>query len=135
MISHAWTVICERTSVDSVTNNISLDVVEQLNGSSPVEPPQGNLLLPYPLRVASLWYRSDGDPEHAEAVVQMHDPNAQLLGEFRVPIDAESRRVRTVVTLGAVPYTSPGIYFFVVRLLDAEVARVPLEIRVEAASD
>ena len=38
MINHAWTVICEKSIIDRDTNNVSLDVLEQVNFKMPLLP-------------------------------------------------------------------------------------------------
>lgn len=62
MIHHAWTVLCARSLIDRDTNNISLDVLEQLNVQIP--PPlqgAGGFVLPARLEVVSLWFRAAED--------------------------------------------------------------------------
>lgn len=135
MIEHAWSVVCDKTIVDSDSNNISLDAVEQLSvGGLEVPAEKEAVMLPYRLTVASLWYRTDPDVEATgKARILFLAPNSEELGRFEVDLDlAGHERSRTRCVMQAIPIAGPGRYLFVVELkLDSDwmpVARIPYQV-------
>ena len=133
MIRHAWTVICNRLVVDKESNNLSLDVLEQIEIELGAPAPDAKVkLFPIELRIVSLWYRDGAVAEGASAYADFVDPNGQPLGRFEFTIELEKERHRTIGQLPAVPYTVDGTYRVIVRLRAGdelmEVAQVPLAI-------
>jgi hypothetical protein len=138
MVKHAWSVLCDKAIVDNLTNNLSLDVIEQITiivGDVPTEAP--GILVPTPLTLVSLWYRSDPDsPCQGRVRIRIVSPNNENVGESSMEIDlTPSGRARTLCRMNAlpIPMGQAGIFKFVVELQEEdwrEVANVPLEIAV-----
>jgi hypothetical protein len=141
MIKHAWTVLAERAKIDRDTNNISLDVLEQvgLTGIIPQENVAG-IAAPFQMEVVSLWYRdNDNVPERSRGRVEIHGPRQERLGHTDFDIDLTSfLRLRTKSPLQALPIPMPAVsgrYLFVV-LLESNgefnrVAEVPLQVELQ----
>lgn len=137
MISHAWTVVCEKSIIDKETNNISLDVLEQLNIQTPPLPDDApGFILPAPIQIVSLWYlQGVGNGARGRAQTRFLAPNGEQVGKIEFDIDlTQHRRSRTRGFLSGlpIPRSQSGWFQFVVELeLEnkwVEVARVPLEI-------
>ena len=138
MLRHVWTVLCRTSSVDKDSNNISLlEVTEQLGGIlvGPVQPPA----LPFPLTLVTLWCRSEpSTPVRGNSRLRVVGPDgADLIEPTVQDVNLmEHLRTRLRASLAAIPYSGPGFYEYVMeRETDTaaweEVARVPLEVKVE----
>lgn len=135
-VRHVWTVVCEKTVVDRQTNNVSMDVLEQLNlsAASLQQQEEGNLVA-HPIVVASYWYRANVDTAaRGNARVSVRDPHDKELGAVDIDVDLTKLvRLRTFCRMGGLPVSGPGYYFFVTEMQNGEgqweeVARVPLQI-------
>lgn len=137
MIEHAWTVVCEKTALDQETGNITLDAVDCINLTGPIDPP-GLTMLPRRIDVVSFWFRRDAEgPEQARATVELLTSTGNPVTRFALDLGFERgelrRRTRHILT--ALPHVGPDRYEFVVTLRDSsdspprEVTRVPLEVR------
>lgn len=139
MIRHAWTVLCDKVIIDRDSNNVSLDVVEQLNVSLP-EQPDGAIAIPCRLRLATLWFRDDAsDVERSRARVRVLGPDGNELGRFETAIEfaPKTRRLRSFASLDVLPVSSSGVFEFVTEIYVkgtwSERARVPLQVHVEVS--
>jgi hypothetical protein len=135
MISHAWTVVCSKTLIDIDSNNISLDVSEQIKIQGLSESKNQTIAIPgFTLTVASLWYRGNPDtPERGAGRIKYIDPNGFELGTFALDLNLEKvSRLRTRATLPRVPIRGSGWYFFVIEQkvdeMWVEMAKIPHEI-------
>ena len=134
MIEHAWTVLCDKVLVDEETQNISLDVIDQLTALVAPIPAGGAVLIPNRLQIVSLWYRRDpAIASRQRARVRMIDPDDRQLGEVPVDLDLTStERLRTRGMLSGVPVTKSGWYHFIVEVEEQGawkvVANVPLQV-------
>lgn len=138
MVLHAWSVLVEKSIIDAETNNISLQVMEQLNVNilEMGEDAEG-ILVPIKCEVVSMWYRDDKEqPEHGTARIIILGPNDQELGQIGLQIDlTQYERLRTRSRLEALPIPVNDREFrlrFVVELVsnqkNVELARIPLEV-------
>lgn len=131
MIRHIWTVLCDKTIVDRDTNNVSLDVLEQLN-LAPIA--EANVIVPVPIVIASLWSRAELEsPERARARIRIVDPLQRVIGEVTIDIDLTVNiRARTFCRFGGLLVSGPGVYEFVAEIENGsewtEAARVPLQV-------
>ena len=138
MISHAWTVVCEKCVIDQDSNNVFLDVLERLTITATEDVPRpednGVIMLPARFTVVSLWYRDDPEvPAVGTTRSTFVDPTGRAIG--RAEIEADLRdypRSRTRMSAQQLPYTVNGTYF-VETEIEVEggwqrVARVPLEL-------
>lgn len=143
-VRHFWTVLCERSLIDSSTNNISLiNAIEQLNVA--LVDPTGGLAGPgaaaFQCSLVSLWGRQDLEiPTKAVVKFEIRDPEGVLLHESERDLDlTEKRRIRFRNNFNAFPVTVSGVYEFLVFLQvdDAnweQVASVPVEVLVRTVS-
>lgn len=140
MIKHAWSVLCGKSIIDKDTNNISLDVLEEITlGILPIPEAAAGVICPIQFEVVSLWYRDDIDhPESTQAHINIMAPNGQRLGrsDFEVNLSAY-QRLRTRSRIGGIPIPSgqSGRFQFIVEFLEndhwKEVAWLPLSIVVQ----
>lgn len=148
MIQHAWTVLCDKTITDKATNNVSLDVIEEVRFSLPKPPEDAKgIVVPYPMEVVSLWYREHSQtPEQGRARLTLLGPDKSPLGEAQIVVDLTKHvRLRAVTKFPALPapasvLTGGGRFLFVLEAEQSpsqwrEVARVPLEVKVEIVAE
>lgn len=136
-MKHAWTVVCSKTIIDSDSNNISLDVAEQLSIQG-VDAHEGKqIVIPgFSLTIASLWYRDNPTKgEKGNARIRYLGPSNVKLSELSLNIDLEkASRMRTRISFTTPRFNGPGWYFFVVEEKNGnkwvEVARIPYELAI-----
>jgi len=139
MPNHVWSVLCQSTSVDQQTNNLSIfQVMEQVQIAGGVpELPAGErfALISMPAVLVSLWERTEDDPERASGRIKFRGVDGdELVVSPPFPLALESSRLRTTWTLQGVPFAGAGRYQIDVELEDDEgwttVASIPLQIDV-----
>lgn len=140
-----WSVLCRRATIDKDTNSVSLmEVTEQLNVKATSFSSEGPnretpLLLAWEFDLVSLWMRSDPEePERTTERVVFVGPDGRALGEPVVTeVDLEShQRMRSRLRMNGLPLSGTGYHFFVIEQPGdqgewLEVARVPLDVRIE----
>ncbi len=138
MIKHAWTTICSKTLIDKDTNNISMDVSEQIKILTLEEPKNQEIIVPFiNLTIASLWYRGNPNKgETGEARIKYVAPSGAELASFKLELDLKSNgRLRTRAVMNQVSLRGAGWYYFVVELKVGkkwtEVSRIPHEVILE----
>ena len=142
MIHHAWSVLADRYTIDSQTNNLSVDIIEsfqiQLRSSSPIPGPESTVVAPLKWSVVSLWYRDGDEVERGMAESELFSPQGTSLAVSGAEIVLEKQRLRTLSTADAFPLVGSGTYMVRVRLRIGgemtEVARLPLEIQIAGAA-
>lgn len=137
MIRHVWSVLCNRSSIDRETNNISLfEILEQLTIHGWDGQPG---VLGGSLELVSLWSRIELDrPGRGEARLLLLTPagNTPISQSYSIDL-REYHRLRNRHRMSGIPIEGPGLYIFVVEFRQQdqeqwiEAARVPLEVRVE----
>lgn len=143
MIRHAWTVVCEKSIIDIESNNISLDVVEQVSIKRPLAAENAKGII-YPIRmeVVTLWYRQQTDEGiKGNGQLTIMAPNNEHVATTNIEIDLiKNHRNRTRVRLDGfpIPKGTSGFFYFVVALQSdgqwIEVANVPFEIHFQTNS-
>lgn len=137
MIKHAWTTVCEKSIIDKDTNNISLDILEQLSINLPPLPADAKgIIFSYPIEIVSLWYRDlNIKGKKYSARVNIKSPAGDIILKTDMEIDlTNTQRYRTRVKLNRLQINkqSSGYYFFIVDVeLNnkwTEITRVPLEV-------
>lgn len=140
MITHVWSVLCERSILDSYTNNVMLLVLEQLRVVAGV--PQGHkgkFILPINAQMVSLWTRDPAvDDTVLEYRMRINDPGGKLVAKDVGTADFENAsRLRTTAGIEGIPFkeNENGIYTFVIDYKHKgkwkNVANVPFELEVE----
>ena len=140
MIKHIWSVLCRKSSIDSETNNISLnDVFEQLgvdvtsnNGKFPEV-----VNLPIEFEIVSMWCREVLE-KHLKADIQIElvNPTGKKMKEFAEKVDmpVNMKRLRTRLRVVGFTVDMSGDYFFKVKVKEEghaeyeQVAKLPLEV-------
>ena len=139
MIKHAWTVICQKSIIDQDTNNISLDVLEQIEAKIPPLPEEAKgIVLPMQIEVTSLWYREKPEQgTHGNGRLRVEAPNKKEVASANIDIDLNNNgRVRTRIRLDGLPVLKniSGYFFFITEIESSgkwlEVARIPLEFKI-----
>lgn len=136
MAEHVWSVLCDRLIIDRDSNNVSLDVLEQMNleGGPPINLGEA-AIVPYRMTLASLWTRDDpAVGERIRGRARILDPNHQQRVELIFDVDLTThRRLRSRCNLNGLPITVSGVYRFVVEAERADdeweqVASIPLDV-------
>src|SRR3989338_249472 len=89
MIKHAWTVLCQKSIMDQETNNISLDVLEQLNVKDLSFPEEAKgIIFPIQMEIVSLWYRTQKDQGlKGKSQQRIIAPNGEEVGKTNIEIN------------------------------------------------
>ncbi|CAN5922586.1 hypothetical protein BH11MYX4_BH11MYX4_03870 [soil metagenome] len=122
MAELAWTILCTRASIDSLTNNLSLfEILEQ------VQVPEGaanmGIVAAVQWNLVSMWRRSGQEPERAEMRVRLLDPTGTDLHEPSpaAVVDLVSApRARIVGTIVGMPLRGFGLYQFQIETRNGE---------------
>lgn len=138
---HAWTVVCQKSITDKETDNISLDVLEQLNIKVPPLPDTAKgIIFPVHIEIISLWYR---EPQEQPATSNVRlklfsSSHEEIFDPLLVKVDLSNhKRFRMRVPLERIPLPkdAKGNFYFTVEVESGdawiEVARTPLEINLE----
>lgn len=136
MIDHVWSILCDKVVIDQETNNLSLDVIDQINIPAAEFPEGGRRLVPIRLSVVSFWYRRQLDhPARVNTRIRYVDPDQKEIGTIKLDVDlTNAHRARSIARMGGVPITRAGFYRFIVEVESEtkewkEVASVPLEVQ------
>lgn len=136
MATHIWTVLCSKTLVDQLTNNVSLiETIEQVSVPENTDPNE-NKLLPLEHEVVSFLVRSNLDePEKVSVRANLETANGDVLRGGQTEVDLTvSTRARSIMKFGILPVHGPGIYYFVIETLNEDtqdwlpVTRIPLQV-------
>ncbi|MBI4367512.1 MAG: hypothetical protein HY543_11915 [Deltaproteobacteria bacterium] len=140
MIHHAWTAICQHSSIDKDTNNISFNVFEQLTiRIPPFSPDTPGIIFPAQIEIISLWYRDKNSAGmKGKGRVRIEAPHQKEVRMIDIDIDLVAyHRHRTRVRLDGLPIPKDvsGYFYFIMSLETdhqwVDVARIPLEVNVE----
>ena len=120
-----WAVICESSSTDQETNNISLfNLLDEIHLPEPPNYAQeaGNsLIAPVRLSLVALFTRSESDQsEEQEARIVVHFPDdgePYIFGTFEVDLESV-HRLRAKFNLPGIPVRSEGEYLYRIQGLD-----------------
>lgn len=120
---HLWTVVCSSTSVDRVTNNVSLfNVLESIQITTPsqLDFPAN---VPFQATVVTTWTRDDPDvPATGEMRTRILGPdNQELISTPAIDIDLRtSLRARTIGGISGIRVAGPGTHCFEVSWREGE---------------
>ena len=141
MIKHIWSVLCQKSSVDQQSNNVSLfDIFEALevniNPVPNVERPENlefNLSVQY--QVVTLWSKIDAKNAEGQVRITLINPDnkEKILVESELKFPSDKRRMRSINQIQGLPVNKSGDYYFIVELKQKEkfekVAELPLEVK------
>lgn len=144
MIKHVWSVLCQKSVVDSTTNNISLiEVFEQLEvdikpQSPDIPAPSGDVKINFPYELVNFWTKDKNLKSEAEVKITLLDPKGRIIKSLNkhILIPKKNRRLREVNKISDLLLRSSGIYTFKVSIGDGKskfktVAEIPLEIKIK----
>lgn len=141
MIKHIWSVLCQKSSIDQQSNNVSLfDVFEALEvGINPVvniktaDNPEFNIPVQY--QVVTLWTITDAKNNEGEVHITLIYPDGKekILVNSDLKFPAGKRRMRSINQIQGLPVNKSGDYHFIVELEQEgkfqKVADLPLEVK------
>ena len=140
---HVWSVLCDRCVTDKATNNISMDVIEQLQANiGRIDDPAKLTILPMQLKIVSFWTRTDeAVAEEGRGRIQVYDPFGKSYADvessqFKIDLTntIRSRSINEILGMGIFP-DKQGTYAFGVEVFQGgkweEVARLPLQVALE----
>lgn len=144
MIKHIWSVLCQRSVVDSQSNNISIfDVFEALQVDINPTPqakgqnnPEYNIPLQY--QVVTLISKEKEDARDTKYSIRVTLVNSEGKKKILVSQDltflAHKKRMRSINQIQGLPVSQSGIYHFIVELRENDgnfqkVADLPLEVK------
>lgn len=136
---HAWTVICDRSSVDVDSNALTLHALERIQVEyTPIDSPDPvdltiSHVLDVPLEVVSLWVPDSSTGESGVARIEIVAPSGRILGAMPLVLELASENLRTRARLKAFPSEGPGLYLFKVYFtpsggVESVVASIPLRV-------
>ena len=138
MIQHFWTVLCQRSIVDSVSNNVSLiDIFESLRIESVAQADsKAILMVPFTFYLVTLWGRKNPEtPCQGRARDIILSPKGKKIVEQEHDIDlTEHARTRHTRRIERFPIEQSGQYKFRTQIRDNKrsiwktVSEVPLEV-------
>ncbi|MDO8498570.1 MAG: hypothetical protein Q7S44_02185 [bacterium] len=141
MIKHIWSVLCQKSSVDQQSNNVSLfDVFEALEvGINPdtniKASDNSEFIIPIQYQVVSLWTITDTGNNEGEVRITLINPDGKekILVNSDLKFPADKRRMRSINQIQGLPVNKNGDYHFIVELKQEEkfqkVADLPLEVK------
>lgn len=136
MIKHIWSLVCQKSVIDSETNNLNIhDVLERIEAEmlSPV-PNDGSIKLPITIEVVSYWFREQAKKDEKRIVeVCILSPQNAVLNNIdqEIPLTQGMDRLRSRLRIQGVPITTSGTYKVILREKGgaAEViAEIPIDI-------
>lgn len=149
MIKHIWSVLCQKSLIDSETNNLTLvDVLEELsinvslppvNLSGSGTPTMGRIDVPIGYEIVSLWVRDSAKTkETVNLRIELIDPNGKEVSkqDHSVVMNENLLRYRTRLKIVGLGITTPGNYTFLVKIKEEDkenyrtVAELPLDIKI-----
>lgn len=151
MAEHVWSILCDNSVVDMTTRRMYLlglsegvgillseeDMAKDLERA---KRENKTLLVPVTMHLISFWVRSDmNEPEEFRARLIVETPDGRRLTTAEMRIDLQSFfGTRFRLDIDGMPYTEPGLYWFLVGLIlpsdepnkerFEQVARLPLRV-------
>jgi hypothetical protein len=125
-IKHIWSILCERSSIDQNTNNISLfNVLEQINVDKKVlemaKTSQKSVIATINYQLITLWQKeAEKKKINFEQKIEVVDANGKILASApkRLEIPASQTRIRAINNFEGLPITGMGEYAFKIYLKD-----------------
>ncbi len=117
-MKNIWSIICERSSIDSQTNLLSLfNCIEEvkLEIDKTKMPKSDKLVIPVNFQLISLWVIEDYTKENtSEIKIEFIDPRGKVLNEFLNTLKAKKgeKRLRSIINIQGVQITEGGRYYY-----------------------
>jgi len=139
-MKNVWSIICEKSSIDSQTNVLSLfNCIEEMNiDIDKTKMPQSDkIIIPVNFQLISLWRVDDSAKENTMDVkMELIDPSGQVLNESLNTLVTKKgeKRLRSVINIQGLQVTDSGVYYY--KILEKKgnkfevVSSTPLDINV-----
>ncbi len=137
-MKHLWSIICERSSIDYESNNLSLfNCLEQLQVTIDKSKQKDGeqLIIPLAFQLFSLWELEN--ETMIELTIEVVDPDGSIINSLEAPfpIKGSFKRFRSRINIPGLPITISGRYLMRLKrkLQDNEFkveAELPIEISV-----
>jgi len=140
-MNHIWSVLCEKSSIDTETNLLSLfSCIEELSvvvDKQKMEEKGGKVVIPANFQLVSFWTIDDKEKDHnLRNKVELLSPNGEVLNQFNKSFDikAGATRFRNRANISGMPIVGEGRYYLkLYQVSDAGenlVAQLPVEIKI-----
>ncbi len=151
-IKSIWSILCQESSVDANTNNISLfKVLEEIKFELKIEEldklkndpnfdPKKPFFLPFTSQLIILWKNLSTKKDFEFPVkILLKDPDGKKIQDMTNSFIFQDgkERLRTVISLNGVPLTKPGEYIYSIMVKQnknedfEEIATVPIKIDID----
>lgn len=147
-IKNIWAVLCRRSVVDSVSNNISLfdgfETIKITIDKSKAPEEQKNIIdkdeeikvFPVESTLSCLWHKEDIEKDaRGNVLLEILDPSGKKLfsSDFNIEIKSGIRRLRSNTKIENLFVTKSGVYWYRVSFGEKEgkhevVSEIPVEI-------
>ena len=133
---HIWTIVCQLTSEDKITNAFSLiGALEGIEFSAdPTIADVDDFVIPLNYHIVSTWWRDETESSgESEVKLRLFSPGGEDLGGPDLKITfSESQSSRYNVNIQGFPYKGDGVYQYIVFHIqedkDVEVQRIPIKV-------
>lgn len=141
-MKHIWTVLCQKSSIDVETNQLSLfNCLEEINLTlENTEALNNNLVIPVEFQLVSYWSREQADTEvNLTAVGELVDASGKMINSFNNSLVVKQGilRFRNRTNIQGLAITGPGRYYFRLYQIDKMrgvakelVAELPLDVKI-----
>ena len=125
-VRHLWTIICQSSVIDSLTNNISINnILEEIyinkqdSSGNKIAIQKGDIM-PINFQIICFWKKliDVNDDLFIDGKIQFIDPNGEIITEnpFPIPMEKGKQRMRAIMDIkGGLKITVPGEYIFRLR--------------------
>jgi|AntAceMinimDraft_18_1070375.scaffolds.fasta_scaffold89650_2 hypothetical protein len=117
-MKNVWSIICEKSSIDSQTNLLSLfNCIEEmkLEIDKNKMPKTDKLVIPVNFQLISLWTIENHAKENMlEIKVEFIDPKGRILNEFPNTLKSKKgdKRLRSITNIQGMQITEGGRYYY-----------------------
>ena len=139
-MNHIWSVLCKKSIVDADTNNINLEVLEEITFSVPLD---DKFKLPasfnFDYEIVSFWTSAKKSGEKFYVEMEFVDPNKKALNkiEQEITFPENKTRLRTRVKANGLNVTKEGEYILKVKAKSKKsenfktLAELPLTVHIK----
>ncbi|OGY40898.1 MAG: hypothetical protein A2Y82_03445 [Candidatus Buchananbacteria bacterium RBG_13_36_9] len=141
-MKHVWSVLCQKSVIDSETNLISLmDCLEEFNLTIDINKGDNQipnkLTLPINFQIVSYWLIDNIDKKLKIKIVLL-DPDNKKINELNGDFELKEKflRYRTRINIQGLPVTKGGRYLFKIYRIEEneilkEVSELPLDVKID----
>jgi|SRR3989344_7063953 len=144
MLSHIWSLLCNKSLIDTDTNNISIiDVFERVDVNAKIALKNKQTLrvnIPVHFELVSFWFREKNNQViKADVKVDFLNPTKEKIKTFsyKIEIPNNLKRLRSRLKINGLTLYTSGDYFFKIKVKEEGqknyriVAEIPLEVNLQ----